>query len=149
MLNKLISIAILAALSIPALAGSLTIRNSYIPAAPPVVKVMAAYMQISNTSDKPVTVSAIKSDVFGHIEIHETTEKNGMMSMQLIPTLVIAAGKTIELKPGGKHLMLFRRTKNLSTGDKVVITLETSAGSVKTTAVVRDVSTGTHHHHHH
>lgn len=104
-------------------ASSLIISNAYIPDAPPMVKVMAAYMTIENTSDKTITINTYSSDTFGKVELHETIMKDGMMSMIQPDKLVIKARSKVELKPGGKHLMLFARKRNLKLNDKLTITL--------------------------
>lgn len=149
MLNKcLITLFTLFVMPV-AFAGQFVITDSYIPAAPPVVKVMAAYMTLENKTDKPVTIKSFTSKNFGLIELHETVEKNGMMSMNQIPKLVIPARSTVNFKPGGKHLMLFKRNGDLVVGDKVVITLNSSVGKVSTTAIVKDSMADSHEHHHH
>ena len=127
----------------------LQIKESYIPAAPPVVKVMAAYMTVTNTTNKSVEITSITSNVFGLVEMHETLTNNGMMSMQLLPTFTLSAKQTVKFTPGGKHLMLFRRSKNLTQGDKVNITLHTTAGEVTTQFIVKEADDGSHHHHNH
>ncbi len=149
MLNKFLIVLFASLAMTSAFAEQIVITNSYIPAAPPVVKVMAAYMTLENKSDKTVIINSFSSNKFGLIELHETIEKDGMMTMNQIPKLVILAKTKVDFKPGGKHLMLFQRDGNLTTGDKVVITLVTSVGKVSTTATVKDAAVGSHEHHHH
>ena len=51
--------------------------------------------------------------------------KDGVMTMRpLDQGLAIEPGKTVELAPGGIHLMLFDLKSPLKRGDKVPVTLE-------------------------
>lgn len=51
-------------------------------------------------------VSVISDDVL-RMEMHETTEKDGMMSMAQLKSIPVPAGKTVKMEPGGKHLMIW------------------------------------------
>ena len=62
-----------------------------------------------------------------------------MMGMRKIDSLEIPAGGTVELKPGGYHIMLIDLNRELVAGEKVDITLKfEKAGDVKVTAEVRE-----------
>ena len=62
-----------------------------------------------------------------------------MMGMRKIDSLEIPAGGSVELKPGGYHIMLIDLTRELKAGDKFDITLKfANAGDVKVTAEVRE-----------
>ena len=54
-----------------------------------------------------VYLQAVTSQYVQRIEMHETTEKNSMMSMQPIENVLVPGGEKVEFKAGGKHLMLF------------------------------------------
>ena len=61
-----------------------------------------------------------------------------MMGMQPIARLEIPAGGTVQLAPGGYHVMLIGLTKDLNVGDTVQVTLKfEKAGDVTVTAQVR------------
>ena len=70
--------------------------------------IAAGYCDIVNGGDEDAVVIEF-TDAGGkrRIEIHETTEQDGMARMRPLPQLTIAAGETLSLRPGGKHLMLF------------------------------------------
>ena len=133
----------------PAIADTLKITHAYIPDAPPMVKVMAAYMTIENTSNKAVTVFSFDSPVFGKIEIHETTMKDGMMGMDQLPEIEIPAKSKVKLKPGGKHLMLFARKRDLKLNDKLSITLHSTQGKYKIPITVKQMAGDDSHQHMH
>jgi copper(I)-binding protein len=62
-----------------------------------------------------------------------------MMGMRPIERLEIPAGGTVELKPGGYHIMLIQLVQELKVGDKIEITLTfEKAGDVTITAEVRE-----------
>jgi hypothetical protein len=61
-----------------------------------------------------------------------------MMGMEPVARLEIPAGGTVQLAPGGYHIMLIGLTKDLNVGDTVQVTLKfEKAGDVTVTAQVR------------
>ena len=63
----------------------------------------------------------------------------GMMTMQPVESIAVPAGETVELKPGGYHVMLLEVKKVLAVGDTIDVTLTfEKAGEVKATAEVRE-----------
>lgn len=61
--------------------------------------------------------------------------KDGMMKMRKVELIDIPAGDTVELKPGGHHLMVIGLKKALKEGDKVTIALQFSADIRKTITI--------------
>jgi copper(I)-binding protein len=89
------------------------------------------------TADALLTVT---SPAAGSVEIHETTtDASGMTGMHPIPRLEIPAGATVELKPGGYHLMLMQVVEGtLEVGKSVTLELTFEhAGTVVVQAEVR------------
>lgn len=88
--------------------GGVTFENAWIR--PPVGSqtIAAGYCDIVNDGEDSVVLTEF-ADAAGerHIEIHETTEQDGMVRMRPLTQLTIASGETLSLRPGGKHLMLF------------------------------------------
>ena len=120
----------------PVTAAPLLITNAWIKNLPPAVPMRAGYMRIENDTNDPQRIVGVESEVFTAIEIHETVEKNGMMSMQPLLPLVIAAGKTVELAPGGIHLMMMGPQRRLKAGDRVSIILEYDDGHKQTLLMI-------------
>ncbi|MCC3861659.1 copper chaperone PCu(A)C [Pseudemcibacter aquimaris] len=83
-----------------------------------------AYFHVENkgnTADKLIKVS---STISPRVEIHEHTMKDGVMKMsQVEGGLEIPAGGSVELKPGGYHIMIFETATKYQEGDKVELTL--------------------------
>ncbi|MEN9317409.1 MAG: hypothetical protein RIS35_3802 [Pseudomonadota bacterium] len=80
-----------------------------------------AFMSLTASADtKLVGVASPAAEV---VEIHEMAMDGGVMRMRAVPGLDLPAGKAVELKPGGYHVMLINLKKPLSAGDIVPITL--------------------------
>ncbi len=115
--------------------AKLTIENAWISEAPPVSKVMVAYMTINNTGNEAIDITKAESDLYSSIEFHETIHENGMARMVRWGELTVPANGSIQLKRGGKHFMLFNPTKHLKAGETVRIKLTTSNKTTKTILV--------------
>ncbi len=112
------------------------------------------------TSAQGGKLVAGSSPVAGVVEIHEMTMDGSTMRMRAIPSLDLPAGKAVELKPGGYHVMLMDLKQPLKAGDTVPVSLvvERAGGQRETLelkAVVRAMAgTGAakdphgHHGHH-
>lgn len=114
---------------------NLIIENAWIAEAPPVSKVMVAYMTIKNIDAQTVKIVRAESGVYSSIEFHETKYEDGMARMIRHSGLTIPAHSSIELKRGAKHFMLFNPTKPLKAGDTVSIKLTTENNTSKTISV--------------
>ncbi|WP_336368557.1 copper chaperone PCu(A)C [Marinobacter sp. C2H3] len=84
----------------------------------------AGYFRLHNGTEEPVRLTGARSNAYLHIMLHESMQKDGMASMHAVPSLEIAPGAGVELKPGGYHLMMMQRQAPLSIGDEVPVTLE-------------------------
>ena len=103
----------------------LSVTDAWIAEAPPVSKVMVAYMTIENNAAEDITIVKAESDLYSSIEFHETRHEDGMARMIRHENLLVPASGHITLKRGGKHLMLFNPVKRLKAGDTVTIKLTT------------------------
>ncbi|WP_417613545.1 copper chaperone PCu(A)C [Parasphingorhabdus sp.] len=66
----------------------------------------AGYMDLHGGPVDTALVGVTSDDVL-RMEMHETTEKDGVMSMEKLKSIAVPAGKTVKLEPGGKHLMIW------------------------------------------
>lgn len=98
--------------------------NAWIAEAPPGSQVMAAYMDIKNTSNKNLIITPPKSGDFKKIEFHRTLHENGMAKMQRLAELTIPANSTVNLKQGSYHMMLFNPAKKMKAGDQSTLTFQ-------------------------
>lgn len=100
-------------------AGKLGVTDAWIRAAPPGVSTVAGYVTLKNTGDEPITVLTVQSDAFRMTSLHETLVDKGVSKMREMHRLKIAPGETVQLQPGGKHLMLMQPRREILIGDKV------------------------------
>lgn len=84
-------------------------------------KSTGAFMKLTAKSDSKLVEA--KSPVAGLVEIHEMSMDKDVMKMRQIPGLALPAGKTVELKPGGYHVMLMDLKGQVKEGDAVPLTL--------------------------
>ena len=129
--------------------GGIVVKNAWVREAPPVSPVLAGYMVIENHTDKTSELTAVTSSAFQKIEIHKTVYKDGMASMEGQNSLPIGAEKSVELKPGGTHLMLINPVKPLKAGDTVNFLFVFSNGSKSIVSApvkkARSMSSEDHH----
>ena len=65
-------------------------------------------------------------------ELHTMAMKGDVMEMRQVDAIELPAGKTVELKPGGLHVMFIGLKQPLALGSKVPVTLKfEKAGEVK------------------
>jgi periplasmic copper chaperone A len=80
-----------------------------------------AFMQI--TAPSAMRLVEARSPVAGVVEIHEMAVVNNVMRMRQIEGLDLPAGRVVELKPGGYHVMLMSLKNPIKVGDQVPLTL--------------------------
>lgn len=122
-------------------AGEVTASKAWARATVPAQKTTAAYLTLHSTG--PARIVEVRSSVAGRAEIHATEMKGGVMHMHAMEDLAIAPGKSLELKPGGHHVMLMELKKPLKPGDGVPLTILVDEGgkrsTVEVTAEVRGI----------
>jgi len=89
----------------------------------------AIFGTLVNESDADIEVVAFSSSVdAGMNEIHETVD--GQMQEMQDP-LIIPAGGSVALEPGGAHFMLMDVKTPVLAGDEVTLTIELADGSTE------------------
>ncbi len=88
----------------------------------------AAFMKIKNESSEDRKIISAKADVSNRIELHDHLRDGDVMKMRKVDTLVVPAGDSIELMPGGKHLMFFELGQGLTDGQVFKLTLALDNG---------------------
>ncbi|GAB3281876.1 copper chaperone PCu(A)C [Parahaliea aestuarii] len=134
---------------IPQAAAQLELSEAWVRALPPVQRNTAAYLHLSNTGESPVTVTGGNSPLAARVELHESTAADGMMRMRQLEVLTLAPGESLQLAPGGVHLMLLDLERMPAAGERVTLCLELAGGEEACTeaAVMRQAG-GDHSHHH-
>ena len=112
----------LTVLSFSAIAqNSVQITDPWVRATVPQQKATGAFMQI--TAPKAMRLLEVRSPVAGVAEIHEMSMADNMMRMRQVKDIALPAGKAVELKPGGFHVMLLELKGQVKAGDKIPLTL--------------------------
>ncbi len=80
-----------------------------------------AFMKL--TAKEGLTLVSVASPAAGVAEVHEMKMEGDVMKMRAVPALELPAGKTVELKPGGYHVMLMDLKAPLMKDSSVPLTL--------------------------
>jgi copper(I)-binding protein len=113
----------------PIALAELDIRDPWIKNLPSSVPVRAGYMTIHNPQSRAVSIVSLRSNAFTSIEIHQTIEQDGMMSMEQVPSLKIESNSSVQLAPGGLHLMMMNPSEPTQPGDQLEIVFVLDDGS--------------------
>lgn len=104
--------------------GPLQIDHPWSRATPGGATVAGGYFVVKNTGTAPDRLVAASAPFAGRVEIHEMSMKDGVMVMRPLPDgLAIPAGGSVELKPGGYHVMFLDLKSPLKEGTLVDGTL--------------------------
>jgi copper(I)-binding protein len=111
-------------------------------------KATGAFMRL--TSPNAARLVGVSSPVAGVVEIHQTTMEGGVMRMRPVQAIELPAGKAVELRPGGYHVMLMQVPRPLKEGEKVPITLvvegkDGKRQTIEVEAPVKALATPAHH----
>ena len=98
-----------------------TVKDPWVRGTVAQQKATGMFAQITSMAGGKL-VSA-SSPVAGVVEIHEMAMDGGVMKMRAIPGLELPAGKAVDLKPGGYHVMLMDLKQQLKAGETVTVTL--------------------------
>jgi hypothetical protein len=134
-------VALCVSISAAALAQGepVSVKDAWARATVPGQKGTGAFMTLTARDGAKVTGAA--SPVAGVVEIHEMKMEGDVMRMRAIPALDLPAGRAVQLKPGGYHVMLLDLKQTLKVGDKVALELrvETADGRKLTLPLQVDV----------
>lgn len=133
--------------------GGISVSAPWTRATPAGAKVAGGYLKITNNGTSADRLVGATSDIAGRMEIHEMKMNDGVMQMRPLDAgLEIRPGESIELKPGGLHLMFMDTKRQLKEGDTVKATLTfEKAGTLDVSFKVGSIGGGSapagHHHH--
>lgn len=105
--------------------GDIKIGHLWSRVTPSAAPVAGAYLKVTNSGTKPDRLTGGSTPIADRIEIHQMTMDNGIARMrQLREGIEIAPGASVDLAPGGIHLMLIKPNKQLIEGNSFKATLE-------------------------
>ncbi|MGA7177971.1 MAG: copper chaperone PCu(A)C [Thiobacillaceae bacterium] len=143
-MNRLIPSIIATLVALPLYAANLKVEDAWARATAPGQPVAGAFMKL--TSDRNAQLVGASSPVAGMVQVHMMKMQDGVMIMREMKSLPLPKGKTVELAPGGYHIMLMELKQPLTAGKSVPITLNVKTGrkiqKVEVKAEVRDLLGG-------
>ena len=100
---------------------NVVIKDAWVRSTVPGQMGTGAFMKI--TARAGMQLIGVSSPLAGVGEVHEMKMDGDIMKMRAMPVLDLPAGKTVELKPGGYHVMLMDLKQPLMKDSKVPLTL--------------------------
>ena len=133
----------LACLGAAAAQAQLTVTDPWIRATVPQQKATGLFVQLQSAKDAKLIGAS--SPLTPTVEVHEMAVQDNVMKMRQVPAVDLPAGKTVELKPGGYHVMLMDLKQQVKAGDTVPVTLQIEGKdgqrqSVEVNALVRPLN---------
>jgi len=111
--------------------GSIKVDHAYIRATVPGQQVAGGFMKIENKGIADQLLSA-SSPAAGEVQLHEMAMEGNVMKMRQVKDIPVPAGGSVELKPGGLHLMFMNIKAPLAAGESVPVKLKfAKAGEVE------------------
>jgi copper(I)-binding protein len=132
----------------PAFAQSVDVKDAWVRVSVQGQKATGAFMKI--TSRDGARLVSASTPVAGVAEVHEMKMDGNVMKMRAIEGgLELPAGKLVELKPGGFHVMLMDLKATLPKGSTVPLTLvfKDAKGAERKVELTVPVATGPAHGH--
>ena len=129
--------------------AQLVVNDAWVRATVPQQDGTGAFMQLKSAQNARLV--SVQTPAAGVAEIHEMTLDHNVMKMRpLKDGLALPAGATVELKPGGYHVMLMSLKAPLKAGQTVPLTLvvegqDGQRQSVEVNAAVRPLNAAAGH----
>jgi copper(I)-binding protein len=146
--TPLLAVAASAALAQPA---PVTVQGAWARASVQGQQGTGAFMTL--TAREKLTLVGVATPVAGVAEVHEMKMEGDVMRMRAVAGIELPAGRAVELKPGGYHLMLMDLKAPLKPDTQVPVTLSfrDAKGATRTLEVsvpvaVRGPAGGGHKH---
>ena len=102
-------------------AQTVEVQDAWARATVPGQKGTGAFMRL--TAKEGARLVGVSSPVAGVAEVHEMKMDGDVMKMRAVPMLELPAGKSVQFKPGGYHVMLMDLKQPLPNGSTVPLTL--------------------------
>jgi len=110
-------------------------NSAWVRATPPGVTTTAIYLTVMNHGSSDISLLSAASEISPKIELHTHKHEDGVMKMQQVESIAIAAGEQTSLKPHAEHIMVFNLNKSLEAGDQITVELAFDNGKTHTIEV--------------
>ncbi|MCS6786447.1 MAG: copper chaperone PCu(A)C [Thiobacillaceae bacterium] len=115
--------------AVHAWAAQVQVAQPWARATAPGQRTAAGFMDLTAAAD--LKLVGASSPVSAKMELHTMRMEGGMMVMRQVEDIALPKGQTVNLKPGGLHLMFIDLKKPMKAGDKVPVTLVFKDGAGK------------------
>jgi len=103
--------------------GAITIDHPYARATAPGQPTGGGFLKFQNGGSDDRLLSAT-ADVSKVVELHSMQMEGDVMRMRQVDTIALPAGKAVELKPGGLHIMFIGLKAPLKAGESFPLKLK-------------------------
>lgn len=110
-----------------------SVRDPWANATPVGASVAAVYLDLMVANAD--TLLSASTTVADQIEMHTSSEENGMMRMRQLTAVELEAGKPFSFAPGGAHFMLIGLRQPLVAGMRFPMTLKLARAGALTVQV--------------
>jgi copper(I)-binding protein len=91
------------------------------------------FATVTNNTDTDITLVGGSAEIAQMLEVHEVVMSGGAMTMQKKEGgIVIPAGESVTLEPGGLHVMLMDLKQAILDGDQITLTLDFEGADAQT-----------------
>lgn len=145
-LQRLFTAVVIATASVAAHAhsykiGAIDIGHPYARATAPGQPTGGGFLKLTNKGDAADRLVSASAAVSSRVELHSMKMEGDVMRMRQVDAVDVPAGETVELKPGGLHIMFVDLKAPLKAGDSFPMTLKfEKAGEVTVDVKVQQVA---------
>ena len=128
--------------------GPINIAHPYARATTSGQPMGGGFLRLENSGADDTLLSA-SAEVAKAVELHLMSMEGDVMRMRQVERIALPAGQTVELKPGGLHIMLMGLKAPLKAGDSFPLKLKfEKAGEVTVSMTVQAAASGAGDMHH-
>ncbi len=120
-MQKIVLTSLIALCCASAAQAQVSIKDAWVRATVAQQKVTGAFMQLNSAQD--ARLIEVRSPAAATVELHKMDMVDNVMKMRAVDGLDLPAGKSVELKPGGYHIMLIDLKAPVRDGDMIPISL--------------------------
>ena len=125
--------------------GQIKVENPYTRATVAGQKVAGGFMKIENKGAADQLISA-SSPIAAEMQLHTMSMEGNVMKMREVKAIDVPANGSVDLKPGGLHLMFMDIKAPLKAGESVPVKLKfQKAGELEIKVPVRELGGGSSH----
>ena len=103
---------------------SVAVSGAYTRATAPGQQVAGGFMKIDNKGNVADQLVSASSPAAGEVQLHEMAMDGNVMRMRQVKDIAVPAGGSVELKPGGYHLMFLNLKGPFVAGETVPVKLK-------------------------